>query len=408
MPLNQPASTPHPQLRKALGLPELVLYGAGTILGAGIYVLVGKVAGESGYLSPLAFLLAALVVAFSAYSFAILSRRMPESAGPAAYVQHSFGVPWLSRLVGYSIVMAGVVSSATISRGFFGYFNYFFNLPEWLVVLGFVGVLTFVAMRGVATSVGLAIAITVVEILGLCLVVAAGHGNLHLVLENPERYFLPASLADGRGVIIGAFLAFYACIGFEDMVNMAEEVKNPRRDLPMGIAIVLVGTTLLYVLVTLTALTTVPLEQLAASEAPLALVIEATGFMPVGTIGLISIASVTNGALIQIIMGSRVLYGMANRGLAPAFLASIHDSTRIPHLATAGVGALVFLFALLLPLATLAKITSALILGVFLLVNLALLVVRFREHDHGLIKTGMPLVGAMICLLFILGQGMSL
>lgn len=393
-----------PTLNRTLSLFQLVLYGTGTILGAGIYVLVGEVAASSGTFSALAFMLAGIIVAFSAYSFATLSRRFPVSAGEAAYVQAAFNRNGLSTLVGYSIVFMGITSSATIAQGFYGYLAHFIDLPNWLVSIAFVSALTWIATRTVGFAIGLAVAATVIEITGLGLVIFSAHNNLGQVIDNPQLYFLPTSTDAWWGVGIGAYLAFYACIGFEDMVNMAEEVKNPGRNMPLGIAIVLVVTTLLYILVTLAALTSLPLEVLARSHAPLALVIEKNGVISVGLIAIISAIAVTNGALIQIIMGARVLYGMGTRQLAPGFLAKIHGRTQIPHRATLVVGALVLAFTLALPMATLARTTSTIVLSVFTLVNIALLVLNWRGGYRRPLELAMPLLAALLCTGFMAMQ----
>ena len=393
-----------PGLNRSLGLSRLVLYGAGTILGAGIYVLVGEVVASSGLLSPLAFIGAALIVAFSAYSFARLASRFPVSAGESAYVQAAFGRPWLATAVGFAIIFVGVTSSATIARGFHGYLAIYVDTPSWLACLVFVSLLTWVATRGVGLSVGAAALATVLEITGLALVIISAGGNFSLVIDNPQQYFIPQGLEEWRGVALGAFLAFYACIGFEDMVNIAEEVKQPERNLPLGIALVLIITTVLYILVTLAALTTLPMNALAGSQAPLALVVEAGGLIPVAVIALISAVAVTNGALIQIIMGSRVLYGLARRGLAPRSLGIVHPSTRTPWRATLIVGAAVAIFSVLLPLATLAQITSAIVLCVFTLVNLALLTLNLRDRNCTPLSLGMPGTGAILCVVFLFLQ----
>lgn len=388
-------------LHRSLGLTQLVLYGTGTILGAGIYVLVGEVVASSGLLSALSFIAAGIIVAFSGYSFAVLSKRFPVSAGEVAYVQTAFNRQRLSALVGYAIVFMGITSSATIANGFYGYLSHFIDVPRWLVSILFVAILTWVAMGGVRFSVGMAAAATVIEVAGLGLVIFSARNNLGVVLEQPGDFFIPGSLADWQGIAIGAYLAFYACIGFEDMVNMAEEVKNPERNMAVGIALVLVITTLLYVMVTLAALTSLPLAELSSSHAPLALVIEQNGGLPVEVIGVISAIAVTNGALIQIIMGSRVLYGMANRNLAPEFLARLHHRSRSPKIATALVGCCVLFFTLALPLTTLAKATTTIVLGVFTLVNLALLAINLREGRHRPAALGIPLAAAILCVLFI-------
>jgi amino acid transporter len=388
-------------LNRSLGFWPLVFYGTGTILGAGIYVLVGEIARSSGKLSALSFLVAALIVAFSAYSFALLAKRFPSSAGPAAYVQAAFGYPWLSILTGYSIVFMGITSSATIAQGFLGYFGHFISAPEWLVASIFVAVLTGVAIRGVGFSVGVAVAATLIEIAGLIIVIVSARHHFGIVVENPGEFFLPLTLAQWSGIGLGAYLAFYACIGFEDMVSMVEEVKEPGKNMVRAIATVLVVTTLLYVLVALAAITSAPIAELANSPAPLALVIERNGLVYVEVIGIISAIAVTNGALIQIIMGSRVLYGMANRKLAHRGLASVHPISRIPRTATLVVGALVLVFTLLLPLATLAKTTSTIVLSVFTLVNLSLLKLSLKDPEKQLLPIVLPTIAALICLVFM-------
>ena len=388
-------------LKRSIGLTQLVFYGAGTILGAGIYVLVGEVVGSSGRLSPLAFLLAGAIAAFSAYSFAMLARQLPVSAGEAAYIDAAFHRPWLSRLVGYAVIFMGITSSATIARGCYGYLSIFFTLNETIALIVFAGALTIVAILGIGLSVGVAVAATIVEIIGLLLVIASAADNLKLAATHTADYFVPTSAIEWQGVALGAYLAFYACIGFEDMVNVAEEAKRPERDIPVAIFLVVLITTVLYMLVTLAALTSLPLDILADSRAPLALVIESNGLVPVAVIGAISAVAVTNGALIQIIKSARVCYGMASRGLAPRPLAWVGQRFRTPWLATLVVGSAVATFALTLPLESLARVTSTIVLSVFTLVNLALLWINLKNRHFSLVGLGVPGLGAILCCLFI-------
>jgi len=397
--IQQPAT-----LKRSISLAALVLYGMGTILGAGIYVLVAEVTAQAGLLSPLAFLAATVIVAFSAYSFATLSKRFPVSAGEAAYVQEAFHRDWLSTAVGYAVIFVGITSSATIARGFCGYLGLFVAVPTWLALTAFITLLTAIAIRGVGISVRLAVAATIVEIAGLVLVIISAADKLPTALDNLGSYFLPDQIGDWRGIGLGAYLAFYACIGFEDMVNMAEEAENPQRNLPLAIALVLLLTTLLYVLVTLSALVSVPLAELRESSAPLALVMEKNGLVPVAAMGIVSAVAITNGALIQIIMGSRVLYGMAQRNLAPPILGRINPATRTPGPATLLIGGAVLLLALLFPLQKLAVATSTIVLCVFTLVNLSLLALECRGGKHSFARIGIPLAGAILSLLFIAVQ----
>ena len=400
-----PSPTP---LKRVLGTTRITLYGIGTIIGAGIYVLLGEVVAAAGSFSAISFLLAAIIVSFSAYSYAHLSRKFPVSAGEAVYVQEAFGLAPLSSIVGWIIVFAGIVSAATIANGFTAYFKLFVAWPDVLIILLLVSLLTTIAAWGVNVSVSVAVATTLLEFFGLTLVIYAGGDKIPALLNNPSAYLLPDSATAWSGVGIGAFIAFYAFIGFEDMVNMAEEVKEPERTLPRGILIALAVSTMLYFLVALTALAALPLDELAGAEAPLARIIEHNTQIPVWIIGGIGMIAVVNGALLQIIMASRILYGMGKRGLAPALLSSIHERTRTPLLATLLVGGVVLIFALTLPLSTLAQLTSGTILLVFTLVNLALFTLNQRAKTPGLWPRLIPLTGTVLCAGFIAQHLLSL
>lgn len=401
--MTAPAPTPTPLLR-TLSLPQITLYGIGTILGAGIYVLVGEVANTSGTYMPLAFVLAALVVSFSAYSYGHLSRRYPVSAGEPVYVQQAFGLKYLSTAVGYALVFAGIVSAATIARGFSGYFAVFFALPDGLSMSLLIVLLSAIAAWGVKLSVAVAVVTTLLELIGLAFVIYAGADKLPNLFNDDSIQLIPGNLIAWQGVAAGAFLAFYAFIGFEDMVNMAEEVKQPETNMPRGIVLALLTACLLYFIVTLCALAAVPLQDLAASRAPLVLVVEQNTSIPVSVMTAISIVAVVNGALLQIIMASRVLYGMGKKRMAPGFLATVHPRRQTPLRATLLVGTLVLSAALLAPLVTLAQATSGTILCIFTLVNLALLRLNWRDLRRNFMALAIPACGAVICIGFLLLQ----
>ncbi len=394
-------STP---LLRTLSLSQITLYGIGTILGAGIYVLVGEVANTAGTFMPLAFVIAALVVSFSAYSYGHLSRLYPVSAGEAVYVQQAFGLKTLSTLVGYAIVFAGIVSAATIARGFSGYFSIFIELADGFTLSLLIILLTAIAAWGVKLSVTVAIATTLLELLGLAFVIYAGADKLPTLFSDANSPLIPQNLIAWQGIGAGAFIAFYAFIGFEDMVNMAEEVKQPEKNMPRGIVLALLTACSLYFIVTLCALAAVPLQELATSRAPLVLVVEQNTGIPVSVMTTISIVAVVNGALLQIIMASRVLYGMGKKGLGPGFLAKVHPRTQTPLVATLLVGALVLSAALLAPLVTLAQATSGTILCIFTLVNLALLRLNWRDQRRSFLALAIPSCGALICVVFLLMQ----
>lgn len=350
----------------------LTLYGLGTIVGAGIFVLIGPVAGLAGGAMPASFVLAALIAGFTALSYAELGARFPQSAGEAVYVDRAFGYSALVAAVGYSVIFVGITSAATIVRSFNGYFAEFYVLPGVLVMIVLVTVLGAIAIYGIGLSVKVAGAITVISIVGLGLVLVVAFDPA-AIMRAPEK-FAPGA-AGMTGIFAGAFLAFYAFIGFEDIVNLAEEVKTPERSVPIAIIAALVLATLVYLLVAVAAVTAVPIEQLAASDAPLAAVMAAHGHNP-ALISLISLIAVTNGALVQIIMASRVLYGLSARGLTLRSFGDVSPRTRTPVRATLVVVLVVGVLALSFPLVKLASATSAMTLVIFVLVNASL--VRLR------------------------------
>lgn len=399
--------TPATELKRTLSLAQLVLYGLGTILGAGIYVLVGKVAGLAGLYAPVSFVVAAALAALTGISYAELSARYPRSAGEAVYVQEGLNVRALAVLVGFLIILTGVVSASTIANGFVGYLHVFIPVPDWLAVALLVLLLGALAAWGISESVMAASVITLVEVGGLILVLfVAGDSLGELPARLPE--LVPPANADvWHGILLGTFIAFYAFIGFEDMVNVAEEVKNPTRMLPLAIIIAIVVSTILYLLVALVAVLALPPAELAQSRAPLALIYErATGSAPI-LISLISIFAVVNGALIQIIMAARVLYGMSREGWLHGAFGKVHPRTQTPLLSTALVTLVVLVLALWLPLVTLAKMTSFIILVVFALINLSLVRIK-RKHPRPqgirIYPAWIPLAGFLSATGFVLFQ----
>jgi len=371
-PTDPPSVDSPATLRRAISLPVATLYGLGTIVGAGIYVLVGEVVVSAGAYAPLAFLLAGVIAALTAFSYAELVARFPFSAGEAVYVREGFNSDALATLTGCGVAVIGVVSAATIAHGFFGYLKVFVVLPPWVVITGLVAVLGGVAAWGIRESAWLAAAVTTLEIGGLLLVIGAVLLGGDYVHESPATVVPPLDWALWPGVLAGAVLAFYAFIGFEDMVNVAEEVNEPTRNLPRAILLALVLSLALYLTVVFMVMRAVPVIDLAQSQAPMAVVwSRATGGSP-AFITALSMLAVVNGALIQMIMSSRVLYGMGQRGWLPNWLSKVHPRTQTPLAATLLVSVVVWTLAMWLPLVTLAQITSAITLLVFAAIHLAL------------------------------------
>ena len=395
------------ELKRSLSLSLTTLYGLGNILGAGIYVLVGKVVAHAGVFAPLSFLVASLLACLTAFTYAELSARYPLSAGEAVYVQRGLGIRTVSALVGLLIIFAGMVSAATILRGFTGYLQVFVPVPEFAAILVLAVVLGGLAAWGITESVAVAAFITVLEIVGLLMIIVVAAPDT-LGGQGLPQDFSP--LLEGGtwfGIFAGGFLAFYAFIGFEDMVNVAEEVREPRRNLPRALLLSLAIASVLYFLVALVAIGSVPASLLAGSDAPLAdLYQTVTGREPV-VITLIGMFAVINGALIQIIMASRVCYGMSRQQWLPALFGRVSARTRTPLLATAVVSLVVLGLALWFPIETLAKATSYFLLLVFSLVNLSLWRLKRggdQPADILRVPAWVPATGFLASFLFVVIQ----
>ena len=394
-------------LRRTIGLPLLLFFGLGNILGAGIYVLIGKIAGEAGMYTPVAFLVAAVVAGFSAFSYSELSARYPLSAGEAIYIEEGFHLTALSRLTGLLIALAGMVSAATISRGFYGYFHIFFQAPELLVIAGIILVLGLLTIWGISQSVVAAALLTVAEVFGLLLVIWAGKDILNNLPTQIDLLLPPLESVAWSGILLGAFLAFFAFIGFEDMVNIAEEVKNPQHTLPAGILLALLIATVMYVSVTLIAVLALDQNTLSESKAPLADILSATSNINPKIISIISMLAIVNGALIQMIMASRIFYGMAKKGWIWKRLAKVNAKTQTPVSATSLVIVIIMTLALWFPLESLAKATSYLILIVFTLINAALVSIkRTQPPVEGILNISIwiPVAGFIASISLLLFQ----
>lgn len=364
-------------LHRTVSEPLLVLYGVGTMLGAGIYALIGEVVGSAGVFAPAAFIVAAAIAGLTATSFAEFSTRYPKSAGEAVYVAAGFSNRFLPLVVGLLIVASGIVSSGVMFRGFVGYAGAFADFPELFGFAVLAVIVGGVAVWGIAQSLIAIAVITILETGALIAVVALGFGA-DIVVQPP----VGLESSSVVGVLSGAVLAFYAFIGFEDMVNIAEEVKNPRRAMPRAIFISFAVTTILYVAVSWVAIRTTPIDALAQSSAPMALIFSKISNLPPYWMSLIAMIAVVNGALVQIVMAARVLYGLARQKMLPAWFGRINQQTRTPIQSTIIVAGFVFVSASLLPLDTLAQVTAFLLLVVFTLVNLALIRVKRKSKEN--------------------------
>jgi amino acid transporter len=386
-------------LDRRLNLPLLTLFGLGTMVGGGIYVLIGEILSVSGSFAPFAFLGAAVVAGFTARTYGELASHYPKSAGEAVYVEHAFGRRWLTTITGWAVVTTGLVSSGALANGFAGYLSVFFPDHTAFAGAGFIIVLGAIAVWGIGQAVWVAASITALSILGLIAILAtSGRYLTHLPVLWTD--FMPSSGGAYLSITLGAFIAFYAFIGFEDMVNLAEETKEPERIMAPAIVIALITSATLYILVAIVAVLANQEIDLAGHPAPLAAMVAHAGTHWPAAIAVLSMLSVTNSALAQIIMVSRVLYGMASTGNAPRILGRVHARLQTPVIATVLAVVVIVLLALSFPLLTLAKATSYVILLIFTLINLSLIRLKLR----GAIKRRglwIPVVGTLLSVVLI-------
>lgn len=389
------------ELRREISRRMLLLFIVGDILGAGIYALVGEVGGRVGGAIWASFAVALALATFTAFAYAELVTKYPQAAGAALYVNKAFRRRFVTFLVAFAVVCSGLTSAATLARAFGGdYLSEFVDLPVVLSAVAVILVLQLINLRGIGESVRVNVGLTLIELIGLLLVIvigaallADGGGEPSRALEiKPGESLVPA-------IIAGAGLAFYALIGFEDSVNVAEEVEHPRRDYPRALFGGLAIAGVIYLAVTIIASMAVPTERLAASDGPL---LEVVGLGPLAmntkVFAAIALFAVVNGALINLIMASRLLYGMGREGILPPVLALLLPGRRTPWVAIATTTVLVIALAASGDLSTLADMTVLLLLGVFAMVNVSVLVLRkdVVEQAHFRAPTALPVVGLVV------------
>jgi amino acid transporter len=398
-----------PSLKRVMGPGLLLLFIVGDVLGTGIYALTGTVAAEVGGVVWLPFLVAFLVALVTAFSYLELVTKYPQAAGAALYTHKAFGVHFLTFIVAFAVMSSGITSASTAARAFSANAAKVFDLGFTegigitLIGLGFMTLVAAINMRGVGESVKANVVLTCVELSGLLIVIGVGvwalgigGGDFSRVteFETGDRGVLPA-------VIAATGLAFFAMVGFEDSVNMAEECKQPRRIFPKVLLLGLGITGLIYVLVSISAIALVPADQLSEGETPLLQVVEAgaPGF-PLGLFGVITMFAVANTALINMLMASRLVYGLARERVLPPVLGGVHPGRRTPIPAILFTTALAFgLITFVGAVPALGGTTALLLLMVFTVVNVAVLVLRRDrvDADHFRTPTVLPVVGALAC-----------
>ena len=396
-----------PELDRSIGPVQLALYGLGSMLGAGIYGLIGQAAGQVGNAVWLAFVVALVAALLTALSYASLGSRYPRAAGAAYVTERAFGLPLLSFVVGLALVCSGLTSVATQSRVFAANIAVLFNLesiPLWWLALGFLLVLAGIVFRGIRELMWVNVLCTLVEASGLILVVAVGlsyWGSVDL-LEMP-----PAAVDQGEWLILmqGAVLTFFAFIGFEDTLNVAEECRDPQRTIPLGLVLAMSMAAVLYIAIAVTAVSVVPWAELAAAPGPITEVVRrAAPLIPPIVFTGITLFAVANTALVNYVTASRLIYGMAHQGLLPLRFGDVHAERRTPHIAILALFLVAMPLALFGTIAELAAATVLLLLLVFAVVNAALFVLKRRKgekHGYFEIPLAVPALGALVCLALV-------
>lgn len=396
-----------PSLKRAIGPKLLILFVIGDILGTGIYATTGKVAGKVGGALWLPFLIGFVVALLTAASYVELVGKYPKAAGAALYTQKAFKVPFLTFIVAFMVMCSGLSSASAAARAFSGdYFQEFTDaIPPTLIAIVFIVALAGLALRGVSESVKTNVVLTAVELTGLAVILGIGAWAVLNGDGEPSRLTEFEASGTGYALITGVLgataLGFFAFVGFEDSVNMAEETRDPVRTFPRAIFIGVTVTGTIYVLVALVSSLLVDYRTLESSSGPLLEVVKAGGVeFPAKLFALIALFAVTNSALINIMMASRLCYGLANERVLPKAMGKVHPRRRTP------VTGIVFVTVLAIGLVSTGEIeglgdtTSFLLLCVFAVVNVAVLVLRRDPVDHAHFRTPtvLPVLGAITAL----------
>jgi amino acid transporter len=390
-------------LERAIGGRMLIVFIVGDILGAGIYALAGKLAGYVGGAIWLPFAIGFAIAALTAGSYAELVGKFPKAAGAALYTHRAFGKPFFTFLVAFAVMMSGVASASAAAIAFGGdYLQHFVSSPWWIAAFGFLALITIINFIGISESIKVNFVLTMIEVTGLVIVIVVGIVGLSGGAGDPGRAF-ELSAPDGTllGLLGATALGFYALIGFEDSVNLAEECEQPHKTFPRALFTGIAITGIIYIAVSVVAVALVPPERLAKSSGPLLDVVTAAGVsFPAWVFALISLFAICNTALINMIMASRLMYGMANEKIVPSVFARVHRSRRTPWVSIAFTVSIAGVLISTGGVKDLAQTTTLLLLLVFCVVNIAVLVLRRKpvDHPHYRTPTWCAVLGAITTL----------
>ncbi|MBN1195007.1 MAG: amino acid permease [Methanomicrobiaceae archaeon] len=391
------------QLKRVLTLREVVLSGIGVILGAGIYALIGEAAGLAGNAIWMAFILTAIIAAFTGLSYAELSSMFPLASAEYEYTSRSFGQS-LAFLVGILVILSGIVGAATVSLGFAGYFTAITGIPMILTATILLFLLSIIIFTGIKQSAAVIITFTLIEAGGLIGIIAIGFPYLGSV----DYLEMPMGIA---GVLQASALIFFAYQGFEQIVKLSEETIEPERTIPQGLLLALAVTILLYILVALAAVSVAGWQTLAGSPAPFAVVAEeALGPGAFLVFTLIALFATANTALLMLLSSSRIMFGMARSRSLPQAIGYVHPRTRSPLVAIAVAFAGGVLFLSLGNIRDVALMANFTLFVTFAIINAAVILLRFRmpERSRPFRVPGaigwvplLPVLGIMTCLFFL-------
>ncbi|KWX21600.1 amino acid permease [Mycolicibacterium wolinskyi] len=397
------------KLKRKITGPLLFLFILGDVLGAGIYALMGVLAGKVGGALWAPLLVALLLALLTAGSYAELVTKYPKAGGAAVFAERAFRQPLVSFIIGFCMLAAGVTSAAGLALAFAGdYLATFIDVPAIPAAIVFLALVAALNARGISESVKSNVVMTVIELTGLLIVIVAGavavgrgHGDVSRVVE------FPADSVPTLAILAGAIIAYYSFVGFETSANVAEEIRDPSKVYPMALFGALTAAGVVYVLVGLASAAVLSPSQLSQSSGPLLDVVSESGLgVPDWVFSAIALIAVANGALLTMIMASRLAYGMAEHGLLPKPLSAVLPRRRTPWAAIVATTAVAMVLTLIGDLSTLAETVVLLLLIVFISTNVAVLVLRRDtvDHNHFRVWTAVPVLGVASCLLLLSQQ----
>lgn len=375
------------QLKRCLSLSEIVIYGVGLILGAGIYVLIGSAAGIAGNMLWLSFTLAAIVASFTAMSYAELAAIFPEAGAEYVYAKNAFGWDKLAWVFGFIAIVIGFSTASAVALGFARYLSYFIPMNQIILAIGLLVLMTGINFWGIKESARFNALATSIEVGGLVLLIAIGgyfifKGDVGLanLTEFPPPF--EGSDVSWLPIVSASALIFFAYMGFEDIANIAEEAEDPAQTLPKAFIYALLISTVIYILVAIVAVSVVPFAELAKAEQPLSLIMSKLvgGYSP-QAIALIALFATANTVLITLIVCARMMYGMARSNSLPQVLSRVHKSRQTPYAAIFLTGFVSIIFLFFKKVEVLAAISDVGIFILFFIVNLSNIVLRYRRPD---------------------------